>query len=109
MLSHCEAESLSSVGLPQLLDLTVAIYSHNKKATAAPIEPVIYLLNLALSEPKLPFDKLLHTLVVLLNSTQRTDCQDLCSQITARAISRLRAGGVKLKELKVLEKVVEML
>ncbi len=55
LISHCEAESSTGLSLHQLLELTKTIYTYNKKTTANPIEAVIYLLNLALSEPKLPF------------------------------------------------------
>ena len=37
LISHCETESSTGLSLHQLLELTIAIYTYNKKTTANPI------------------------------------------------------------------------
>lgn len=60
LISLCENENISSQShLNHALDLVIAIYSSPKLPLAAPFEPIIYLLNTSLNEPKLPFEKIL--------------------------------------------------
>jgi hypothetical protein len=92
-----------------LLDLVIAIFTSAPPNLPSPLEPVLYLLNASLHQPKLPFDKLLECFIVLLGWEGRGQGEEeggLGEEVVERVMGRARVGSLSPRELRLLGRVV---
>ena len=82
----------------------MAIYSNHRGSLPNPIEPIIYILNTSLNEPKLPFEKILEAFVVLVRYSARLEGggSDLAFEIVERVLGRAKVCTLTSKELTIL-------
>ena len=96
-----------------VLEFIVSIYSTQKydlvKMQDNPIESILYFTNAAVHQNGLPFEQILDCLIVLLKYLLLFDTTcDIDKEIASRILDKSKLHNLSLKQLKVLDKVLEV-